>query len=152
MSETHLDLSRIPHLEERRKCLELCKQIEAIEAERDPVVGKLEDAYEAEKSRLQDEAYQKLKPLEDAIEAAKKPFDERINAVQENINALGVDFEWGENYPMPDLCAVTGLPFLDDELKFESMENYDQIIGALVVTPKPEPVVSDDGPEEQDAA
>jgi DNA-binding FrmR family transcriptional regulator len=149
MSETHLDLSRIPHIEERRKCLELSKQIDAIEDERSAAIGKIEDEYQEERMRLYAKVEAELKPMEEGIEKAKQPFDERINALQEQINALGVDFEWGENYPMPELCAITGLPFLDGELKFESNETYDQIIGALVVTPKPEPEESD---EVEDAA
>lgn len=131
-------MPEIPHIEERKKLVDLLKRLEALEYEEKKALAPLEA--EARKQnealhrafpddgsmhwsdiegsmRRSEELRHKLAPFQDAIHAAREPFKAReaelhkkIDAIEKITGSLRMD-----NDARWLTCALTGLPLLESD-------------------------------------
>lgn len=134
-----IDVSKLPMLAERQKALENQFLIQKIQEEEEAAVSALEEKYNAERRRIHGE-YQKqldevLSPLSAELEKIRAPFNERI-AKLSGLEEFRIDYDYDCRLV---LCAISGLPILEEEAVLEDEKTGGLIIRALLPFPaKPE--------------
>ncbi len=137
-----IDVSKLPMLAERQKALEDQLLIEKIQEEEEAAVSALEAKYNAERRRIHGE-YQKqldevLNPLSVELEKIRAPFNDRITKLSGS-EGFRINYDYDCRLV---LCALSGLPILEEEAVLEDDKTGGQIIRALLPFPI-EPVFDD---------
>jgi len=142
MSDTlTLDLTRIPHLEERRKIAELWEAYKHAEAERSEAAKpywnkrrELDTVVDAKVQAIRAEHKTEYEALDAQMQAVESPFGEKTAALWDQIEAIGGEdggVLWWEDYGGFERCLLTDLPILDGDEVLET-EDGDRILAVLV--------------------
>lgn len=136
-----IDLTRIPHLAERRRIAELWTAYERVQAEQHaaakPYWDKrraLDEAVEARVQAIHAEHKAEYDSIDAEMQAAKAPFGEKSAVVWDQIEAFGEPgggVLWWDDYSEFERCLLTGLPILSDDEVLET-EDGDRILAVLV--------------------
>ena len=121
-----IDVSNLPKLEERRRALAEQQKMERIIEERDAVLEPLLEKRDAARRRLYAEMEAALRPFDDEIAAAEKPFHDQLASIEEDKDLFRRDWDFDCSLK---LCALSGLPILQDEEVIEDAE----VTGGLII-------------------
>ena len=142
MTDTlQIDLTRIPHLEKRRRIAALWEDHERIDDESSaaakPFWDKrraLDNAMEAKVAAIRAAHKAEYETIDDEMRAAEKPFEEQCGALYEQVEtfaAAGGGVRWWDDYSGIERCALSGLPLLGHDDLWEN-EAGEKILAALI--------------------
>lgn len=138
-----IDLSKIPHLEERRKIMALREQRDEIESEQNDASAEARAALNAEQSRIwarhREEEKTLLTPLRKAVENLEEPFNGRLEVIDAEIEAICEPLEsapdYHDDYCGIHMCALTELILLDGDEVITDEETGERILRAALPFP-----------------
>lgn len=125
----------IPHMEERAALGELHTERERIEGQRDAATseGRAKRSklyYEHAADRQAD-----LAAADAEVNAAEAPFTEPLDAIEEKIEAVGIEPLYDEDLKV-ERCAKSGVVILEDDEFLEDPETYEKVLRCLVLPPR----------------
>lgn len=147
MTNTAIDLSKVPHLEARRSLAKLFAEDDEVRAERAAAVEGPEERLnrlgEELRERYNNEFEVQAQPIRDEIAALAKPFDDRITAIGEACEAVeGPSVDWVDDHSAddegpetPNRCALSGLIILQGD---DVLSRDDGAVVLACVLPWPE--------------
>lgn len=126
---TTIDVSKVPHLEARRKALAAQVESDRISADRDadPAIKALTEKRRAEHDRLYGEMNAALKMIDDEIAELEAPYDARMDALESD-GEIEFRRDWDCDCRLK-ICVLSGLPIIEDE---EVVEDCD-VTGGLII-------------------
>lgn len=150
-----MDLSKVSRLEERQRWALIHKRREELE-ERSFAIRKpmFDEINEARRESIARQA-REFKATEDAITARHeshpdlKAIETERSALAVEIDAVGLEVSWNEDGEYP-ICALTGLPILEDDEVLVDNETGEQFLRAALPVPprEQEPLLPEDPVDE----
>ena len=140
MTDTlQIDLTRIPHLEARRRIVALWEAYGRAEAERNaaakPFWDKrrdLDKVVDARVAAIRAEHTAEYEVIDKEMQAVEKPFEEKTSVLWNQIDdASGHDLIWWDDYSGFERCVLSGLPLLGNDDLWES-DVGEKILAVLV--------------------